>query len=33
MALRSRLISDLNEFLLALEEIGSELSDFSVSED
>ena len=33
MALRSRLVSDPNEVLLALDEIGSELSDFSVSED
>ena len=32
MALRSRLISDPNEVFLAFDEIGSELSDFSVSE-
>ena len=33
MALGSRLISDPNEVLLALDEIGSELSDFSESFD
>ena len=33
MVLRSRLIRDPNEVLLALDEIGSESSDFSVSED
>ena len=33
MALRSRLISDPNEVLLALDEMESELSDFSESSD
>ena len=33
MALQSQPISDPNKVLLALDEIGSELSDFSVSED
>ena len=33
MSLQSRLISDPNEVLLALDEIGSELSDFSESSD
>ena len=33
MALPSQLISDPNEVLLALDEIGSELSDFSETSD
>ena len=33
MSLQSRLISDPNKVLLALDEIGSELSDFSESSD